>query len=146
MRRLFKQNKSNSVTSIDTITPISENVSPVSTLPTISEVGTTTITDSASTVTTILPIPTADIEIIPNPDLAINTVSGIVPNPDLLDIKQSLVDKKIYEINELYKEELFNNVITDADLSYIVKSFTVADLNSSDINNIIFTIMSCYNS
>lgn len=79
------------------------------------------------------------------PDLAINTVSGIVPNPDLLDIKQSLVDKKIYEINELYKEELFNNVITDADLSYIVKSFTVADLNSSDINNIIFTIMSCYN-
>jgi len=46
MRRLFKQNKSNSVTSIDTITPISENISPVSTLPTISEIGTQTITDS----------------------------------------------------------------------------------------------------
>jgi hypothetical protein len=95
--------------------------------------GTQTTTDGASTVTTVLPIPPVNVEIVPNPDLTD------------LNIKQSLVGKKIHDINELYNKELFDNAITEADLHYIVKSFTVADLNSENINNMILTIISCYN-
>ena len=66
---------SDSLTSIDTITPISENISPISTLQTISEVGTQTITDGTSTVTTVLPIPPVNIEMIPNTDITLVTKS-----------------------------------------------------------------------
>ena len=50
-----------SVTSLDTITPIS----PTESL----DVGTQTITDGSSTVTTVLPIPPVNVEIIPNSDI-----------------------------------------------------------------------------
>jgi hypothetical protein len=66
---------SDSLTSIDTITPISENISSISTLQTISEVGTQTITDGTSTVTTVLPIPPVNIEMIPNTDITLVTKS-----------------------------------------------------------------------
>jgi hypothetical protein len=124
---------SKSVTSIDTVTPISENISPVSTLQTISEVGTLTTTDGASTVTTVLPIPPVSIE--------------TVPNPDILDLSviKSLQDSKFHEINELFNEDLFNNAITESDLTYIVKSFTIAELNSKNINEIILSIIECFN-
>jgi hypothetical protein len=123
---------SNSVTSIDTITPISENISPVSTLQTISEVG--TITDSSSTVTTVLPIPSVNVEVVPNPDLAINILS-----------KNLLVESKFIEINELFIKEIQDNIITEADLTYIVKSFTIAELKSSNINEIILSIIEIFN-
>jgi hypothetical protein len=74
---------SNSVTSIDTITPISENISPVSSLQTTSEIGTQIITDSISTVTTVLPIPPVNIEMIPNPELLTKADQGVqtIENP-----------------------------------------------------------------
>ena len=58
---------SNSVTSIDTVTPISQYVSPTS------EVGIQTISDGASSVTTVLPIPSVNVEMIPNPDITLVT-------------------------------------------------------------------------
>jgi hypothetical protein len=70
---------SESITSIDTITPISENIRPVSTLQTTSEIGTQTITDSISTVTTVLPIPPVNIEMIPNSDI-VNIGTVVVEN------------------------------------------------------------------
>ena len=124
---------SNSVTSIDTVTPISENISPVSTLQTTSGVGTLTTTDGASTVTTVLPIPTVNVETVPNPDIL------------ELNVLNSLQESKIHEINELFSEELFNNVITEADLTYIVKSFTITELNYRNINEIILSFMDSFN-
>ena len=124
---------SNSVTSIDIVTPISENISPVSTLQTTSGVGSLTTTDGASTVTTVLPIPTVNVETVPNPDIL------------ELNVLNSLQESKIHEINELFSEELFNNVITEADLTYIVKSFTITELNYRNINEIIISIMEVYN-
>jgi hypothetical protein len=120
-----------SITSLDTVTPISENISPVITTHSSSEVGAQTITDGTSTVTTVLPIPPVNIE--------------TVPNPDILELNalKSLQESKIYEINELFSEDLFNNVITEADLTYIVKSFTVTELNSSNINEFILSIIDC---
>jgi hypothetical protein len=122
-----------SITSIDTITPISENISPVITTHSSSEVGTSIISEGASTVTTILPISTVNVE--------------IVPNPDILDLSviKSLQEKKIYEINELFSEELFNNVITETDLTGIVKGFTIEELNSKNINEIILSLIECFN-
>ena len=73
------QMASESITSIDTITPISENISPVSTLQTTSEIGTQTTTDSISTVTTVLPIPPVNIEMIPNSDI-VNIGTVVVEN------------------------------------------------------------------
>jgi hypothetical protein len=67
---------SNSITSIDTVTPISDNVSPTFTAHTTSEIGIQTITDGSST-TTVLPIPPINIEMIPNPDIVLNTVKQI---------------------------------------------------------------------
>ena len=70
---------SKSVTSIDTITPISKNISPVSTLQTSSDLGIKTITDGSSTVTTVLPTPPVNVEIIPNPDI-VNTGTVVIEN------------------------------------------------------------------
>jgi hypothetical protein len=75
-----------SVTSIDTVTPISDNVSigsPSFTTYTASEVGTQTTTDGTSTVTTVLPIPPVYVEIVPNPDLLATVDQGVqtVSNP-----------------------------------------------------------------
>lgn len=57
------------LTSLDTVTPISEYLSTGSTLQTTSEVGTQTISEAASTVTTVLPIPPINVEIVPNQDI-----------------------------------------------------------------------------
>jgi hypothetical protein len=73
-----------SITSIDTITPISENISPVTTLQTTSEIGTQTISDGASTVTTVLPIPTVNVEMIPNPEI-VNIGTVVVENTRAID-------------------------------------------------------------
>jgi hypothetical protein len=107
---------SNSVTSIDTITPISENISPVSSLQTTSEIGTQIITDSISTVTTVLPIPPVNIEMIPNADINLATQSlvdiGVQTNNnpesivsiteiDLID----LLESPIKPLDSIYADE-----------------------------------------
>jgi len=76
---------SQSVTSIDTVTPISENISP--TVQTISDLGTQSMSGDASAVTTVLPIPPINIETIPNPDITLVT--------------KSLVDQGVQTINNL---------------------------------------------
>jgi|GEM_PF-5715862 hypothetical protein len=73
-----------SITSIDTVTPISENISPVTTLQTISEIGTQTISEGASTVTTVLPIPPINIEMVPNPEM-VNIGTVVVENTRAID-------------------------------------------------------------
>jgi hypothetical protein len=123
-----------SITSIDTITPISENISPVTTLQTTSEIGTETITDGTSTVTTVLPTPPINIEIVPNPDLVGYTLTH-----------KSLIESKIQEINGLYGKEMFDYTITNADLTYIVNCYSISQLNSSGINETILNLMSCFN-
>jgi len=83
---------SQSVTSIDTVTPISENISPVLTTHSTSEIGTQTITDSISTVTTVLPIPPVNIEMIPNPDLTNNIVDTMGIGFYYIDRAHALAD------------------------------------------------------
>jgi len=83
---------SKSLTSIDTITPISKNISPVSTLQTSSDLGIKTITDGSSTVTTVLPIPSINIERIPNPDLTAKVFDTITISYDYIDRAHSLAD------------------------------------------------------
>jgi hypothetical protein len=123
-----------SITSLDTVTPISENISPVITTNTTSEVGTQTITDSISTVTTVLPIPPVNVKIVPNQDL----VGSILSH-------KSLVELKIQEINGIYGKEMFDYTITNTDLTYIVNSYSITQLSSSGINETILNIMSCFN-
>jgi len=95
-----------SVTSIDTVTPISENISPVTTLQTTSEIGTQTISDRVSTATTVLPIPPVNIETVPNSENVRGVtnltmeISPIELNPDLIkqmEILNSGVDLAIIE-------------------------------------------------
>jgi hypothetical protein len=124
---------SNSATSLDTVTPISENISPTFTTRTISEVGTLTTTDGTSTVTTVLPVPLVNIETVPNSDIIeLNTL-------------KSLQESKFHEINELFSKEFFHNVITEADLTYIIKGFTISEINSANINELILSIIECFN-
>jgi hypothetical protein len=99
---------SNSVTSIDTITPISENISPVSSLQTTSEIGTQIITDSISTVTTVLPIPPVNIEMIPNADINLATQSlvdiGVQTNNNPESIV-SITESPIKPLDSIYADE-----------------------------------------
>lgn len=90
-------------------------------------------TGSSSTATTVLPIPPVDIPIVSNPDIMSN------------QILNSLQLEKFQEIKELYNNELYSNVITDADLNYIVESFTIDQLNSSNINELILTFITLFN-
>jgi len=83
---------SNSITSIDAITPISENISPVITTHSSSEVGTSIITEGASTVTTVLPIPLINIEMVPNPDVIIQIVDISIKGYDYIDRASALAD------------------------------------------------------
>lgn len=106
---------------------LSDNLTSLDTLTRISptsEVGTTTQT--VSTVTTILPVPPVNVEAVPNPEYFIH-------------------DLKTHEINELFFKQISDNVITDADLTYIVNSFTIEELNQSNINEIILSIISNFN-
>jgi hypothetical protein len=88
---------------------------------------------SSSIATTVLPIPPMNVEVIPNPDITNN------------QILNSLQLEKIQEIKGLYSNELYSNIITDADLNYIVESFTIDQLNLSNINELILTFITLYN-
>lgn len=65
------QMDSNSVTSIDTITPISPAFTSETenTMSTMSPVSPSLTSDTTQTLSTILPVPPVNVEIIPNPDL-----------------------------------------------------------------------------
>ena len=119
---------SDSVTTLEAITPVSSTFESVPSAPV-----TQAISENASTVTTILPIPPVNIEIVPNLDIT-------KYSSDL-----SVYRNKIHEINELYGTEILDNVITKADLDYIIKSFSVTELQSSDINSLILEIINCFN-
>jgi len=43
------------------------------------------------------------------------------------------------------KKEFFHNVITEADLTYIIKGFTISEINSANINELILSIIECFN-
>lgn len=82
-------------TSIDTVTP---NYSPVEYLNTEAQVnldsietGTQTIIESVSTATTMLPVPSMNIEMIPNPDLTNTIVKAITYTADYADISEAIV-------------------------------------------------------
>ncbi len=77
---------SNSVTSINTVTPRispTEYISQTNILQNISEVGTHNITEGVSTVTTVLPIPPMDIPMVPNLELIGKVDQGVqtINNP-----------------------------------------------------------------
>jgi hypothetical protein len=111
-----------SITSIDTVTPISKNISPVTTLQTISEIGTQTISEGASTVTTVLPIPPINIEMVPNPEM-VNIGTVVVENTRAIDyfshvtwIQQS-VDAMIARADLVNNSAMANaDFLTKADL------------------------------
>ena len=113
---------SNSITSIDTITPISENISPVITTHSSSEVGTQTISEGASTVITVLPIPPINIEMVPNPEM-VNIGTVVVENTRAIDyfshvtwIQQS-VDAMIARADLVNNSAMANaDFLTKADL------------------------------
>lgn len=111
-----------SVTSIDTVTPISGNISPVFTTNTTSEIGTQTIIESSSTVTTVLPVPPINIEIIPNQDIKV----------------YDLHELKTQEIMELFSEDINKNGLTDTYVKHVIDSFSITQLNSEDINEAIY--------
>lgn len=76
----LSQLRSDSLTSIDTVTHRISPIEHISQVQIISSEGTQTITDSGtnvSTVITVLPIPPVNIEMIPNPDI-INTTAAIL--------------------------------------------------------------------
>jgi hypothetical protein len=73
------------VTSIDTMTPRISPTEHFNSSQLYSETGTQTLTDGASTATTVLPIPPINIEVIPNPDLIINQpwiIDGFIQNSE----------------------------------------------------------------
>jgi len=77
---------SNSVTSIDTVTPRispTEYISQTNVWQNISEVGTNTITEGVSTVTTVLPIPPMELPMVPNLELIAKVDLGVqtISNP-----------------------------------------------------------------
>jgi hypothetical protein len=50
-------------------------------------------------------------------------------------------ESKIHEIIRLYSEEMYENEVSLSDLTDIVNSFEITNLLSSDINEIILTII-----
>lgn len=99
-----------------------------------SEVGTPRVPSEISSERTILPTPSQHVEIIPNENIIENTL-----------LNNNLRNSKIDEIKKLYDLEIKESVLSDADLTYIVNSFTIAELKSSDINDIILSIIQCFN-
>jgi hypothetical protein len=90
------------VTSLDTVTPISQYVSPTS------EVGIQTISDRVSTATTVLPIPPINIEMIPNSDIVRGATSLTIEisptelNPNLIKEMELLNSSADLAIIEAY--------------------------------------------
>ena len=56
----------------------------------------------------------------------------------------SIQEAKFFEIRQLYRREMYNNVVTLRDLIDIVKDFTDTELISSNINETILFIIQNY--
>jgi hypothetical protein len=97
-----------------------------------SSVGTQTVPDSVNTASTVLPIPSTHVEVVSNLDI------------DVYNAHKAIQESKFHEFKGLYSNVMFDNAVSDADLEYIVKSFTVEELNSSDIYNIVLSVLSCF--
>lgn len=124
----------NSSTSLDTVTPLTSPTDYIcqSIVQTTPEVGTQTITDGGSSVTTVLPIPPVNIEIIPNPDIV-----------NISDVN-TIYLSKIQEISQLYPKELYDAVVTQSDLNYLIKSFTIEQLSASSFNEYVLLLINCF--
>jgi hypothetical protein len=114
------------VTSINTVTP---NFSPVE----YTSTGVRIITGDTSTLTTVLPVPPVNVEVVPNPDITI--VSDI----------DAIYLSKINEISQLHETALHENVMTNSDLIGLIKSFTIEQISSSNFNEFVLLIINCFN-
>lgn len=114
------------MTSIETQTA---QFSPVEYIDVGSQVGTIgvveTTTQGIETISTVLPIPPVHIEVIPNPDIQ-----------NVLDVN-SIYLSKVQELSQLYQRELYENVMTNSDLIYLVKTFTIEQISSSNFNEFV---------
>lgn len=124
---------SNSLTSVDTMTPGISPIQHFSSQQILSDAGNLTVTEGASTTTTVLPIPPVHTEFIPNPDLH-----------NVLDINQ-IISSKVQELSQLYQRELYENVMTNSDLIYLVKTFTIEQISSSNFNEHVLLFITCFN-
>jgi hypothetical protein len=86
-----------------------------------------------STVTTVLPIPPINTEIVPNQEL-INAINA-----------ESIYLSKIQEISQLYGQEMYNNIMSYSDLIYLIKTFTIEQITASNFNEIILLYINCFN-
>ena len=122
------------MTSIETQTA---QFSPVEYIDVGSQVGTIgvveTTTQGIETISTVLPIPPVHIEVIPNPDIQ-----------NVLDVN-SIYLSKVQELSQLYQRELYENVMTNSDLIYLVKTFTIEQISSSNFNEFVLLWISCFN-
>lgn len=109
---------SDNITSMEAVTPVSPIV--------------TNISDT-STVTTILPVPPVNVEIVPNPDILVTS-----------DIN-TIYSSKILEISQLYQKELYDNVMTNSDLISLIKSFTIEQISASNFNESVILFINCFN-
>ena len=109
---------SDNLTSMETETPVSPIV--------------TNISDT-STVTTILPVPPVNVEIVPNQDILVTS-----------DIN-TIYSSKIQEISQLYQKELYDNVMTNSDLISLIKSFTIEQISASNFNEFVILFINCFN-
>jgi hypothetical protein len=124
-----------SVTSLDSVTP---RISPTEYISqtvtrTTSETGSEILSGDTSTVTTVLPVPPVNIEVVPNPD-----IQGVF-NADTIYLS------KFQEINQLYPEILHENVMTNSDLTYLIKTFTVEQISASNFNEFILLLINSFN-
>jgi hypothetical protein len=124
---------SNSVSSMDTMTPGISPTQHISSQQILSDAGTLTVTEGASSTTTVLPIPPVHIEVLPNPDLQ-----------SVLDVN-TIYLSKIQELSLLYQRELHDNVMTNSDLAYLIKTFTIEQISSSNFNEYVLLWISCFN-
>jgi hypothetical protein len=79
---------------------------------------------------------TVDFEDIDDQDLF------FLPNVDIEEY--SVHELKIFEVSSLYSQEIKNNGITEAELQEIIDLFSVNDLLTNDINDLILAIITYY--
>jgi hypothetical protein len=64
-----------------------------------------------------------------------------IPNRYSGNLDTDIVDMKYAEFKELFSDELAHSVITDTDLYFIVNTFTIPELLSPGINEVILRII-----
>ena len=72
---------------------------------------------------------------------AVNRMETVYPSSHPGNLDTDIVDMKFAEIKELFSDELAHSVITDTDLYFIINSFTIPELLSGNINEVILRII-----